>query len=374
MRKLLLALTLLAPSLPAAESLSREEAAAEIARVHAELVASSRKERLAELEAKSITIGDKTMRWLEKTFGDAPAGGRSLWISMHGGGQAPARVNDQQWQNQIRLYQPAEGIYLAPRAPTDNWNLWHEGHIDDLFARLIENMAALRGVNPDRVYLMGYSAGGDGVWQLAPRMADRFAAASMMAGHPNEAKLDGLRNLPFGIFMGGDDAAFKRNEVAAERARQLGALAAADPGGYTHLSRIYPGLGHWMNLKDAEAVPWMAQHRRQPWPKKIVWLQDDRTHDRFYWLKLAGDAKPKAGQRMTAVVEGQDITLDGDVPAGLRLWLSDALLDLDQPVTVRTGKGQPAQYEVRRSKDLIRRALTERLDPAACPVAEIILP
>ena len=66
MRMLLLALVLLAPSLHAAESLSREEAAAEIARVHAELVESSRKERLAELEAKSITIGDKTMRWLEK--------------------------------------------------------------------------------------------------------------------------------------------------------------------------------------------------------------------------------------------------------------------------------------------------------------------
>ena len=35
-------------------------------------------------------------------------------------------------------------------------------------------------VDPNRVYLLGYSAGGDGVYQLAPRMADRFAAASMM--------------------------------------------------------------------------------------------------------------------------------------------------------------------------------------------------
>ena len=63
------------------------------------------------------------MRYLEKVFGDAPEGGRSLWISMHGGGGAPARVNDGQWKNQIKLYQPKEGIYVAPRAPTDTWNL-----------------------------------------------------------------------------------------------------------------------------------------------------------------------------------------------------------------------------------------------------------
>ena len=78
-------------------------------------------------------------------------------------GNAPARVNDGQWENQKRLYRPKEGIYLAPRAPTNTWNLWHQGHIDPMFMRLIENLVALQEVNPNRVYLMGYSAGGDGV-------------------------------------------------------------------------------------------------------------------------------------------------------------------------------------------------------------------
>ena len=90
---------------------------------------------------------------------------------MHGGGGAPRRVNESQWENQIKLgkaYKPAAGLYVAPRAPTDSWNLWHEGHIDPLFDRLIQNMIVFEGVDPDRVYLMGYSAGGDGVYQLAP--------------------------------------------------------------------------------------------------------------------------------------------------------------------------------------------------------------
>ena len=226
--------------------------------------------RTAEMKDNLITLGDKQMRLLTRVFGTPPPGGRSLWISLHGGGGAPAQVNDQQWQNQIRLYEPAEGLYIAPRAPTNHWNLWHEGHIDDLFDRLIEDCVLLAGVNPDKVYLMGYSAGGDGVYQLAPRMADRFAAAAMMAGHPGNASPLGLRNLPFAIFAGAEDGAYRRNKVAAEWGAKLDTLAGQNPGAYPHRLNIYPGLGHWMERKDAEAVPWMAKLTRNPWPEKVV--------------------------------------------------------------------------------------------------------
>src|SRR6185295_3610744 len=106
---------------------------------------------------------------------------------------------------QIDLYKPAEGLYIAPRAPTNAWNLWHEAPMDALLDRLIEDAIVFGGVNPDRVYLMGYSAGGDGVYQLGPRMADRWAAAAMMAGHPNEASPLGLRNIGFAIQVGAND-------------------------------------------------------------------------------------------------------------------------------------------------------------------------
>jgi predicted esterase len=329
--------------------------------------------RIAELKEQSITLGDHTMRWLEKTFGEAPAGGRSLWISMHGGGEAPERVNTQQWQNQIRLYQPEEGIYLAPRAPTDKWNLWHQEHIDPLFARLIESMVAFRGVNPNRIYLMGYSAGGDGVWQLAPRMADRFAAAAMMAGHPNEASLLGLRNLPFAIFMGENDAAHKRNIVAAEKSAELAELHKADPAGYTHLSRIYPGLGHWMELKDAEALPWMAKFTRNPWPKKIVWFQDDVVHHRFYWLRLPDGTAVKE-QKITAEIDGRTIRLNGDVPAGMKILLADDLLDLDAPLEIRINGGEPISATPVRTLATIRAEMADRLDPSATPTAVVVCP
>ncbi len=330
----------------------------------------SLQERKAELDAKVIKAAGKEMKFLEKVFGEAKEGERSLWISMHGGGGAPARVNDQQWQNQIRLYAPAEGVVVAPRAPTNTWNLWHQGHIDDLFQRLIENMVAVRGVNPNKIYLMGYSAGGDGVYQLAPRMADRFAAASMMAGHPNDANPLGLRNLPFMIFMGGKDAAYKRNKIAAEWGEKLEKLRAGDSGGYRHKVTIYKELGHWMNGKDREALPWMAKNTRNPWPKKVVWCQSNRTHDRFYWLSVPKD-QAKGGQVIEAAVIGQKIEIKAEGIGQVTLRLSDELLSLDKEVIVIVNGAEKFRGKVTRSVEAIWSSYQERLDPAVAAAAQL---
>lgn len=329
--------------------------------------------RQQEIENKIIKAAGKELKYMEKTFGDAEDGKKSLWISMHGGGGAPKRVNDQQWQNQIRLYSPEEGIVIAPRAPTDTWNLWHEGHIDDLFDRLIENYVLLRGVDPNRIFLMGYSAGGDGVYQLAPRMADRFAAASMMAGHPNDASPLGLRNLPFMIFMGGKDGAYKRNQVAAEWKVKLADLQQADPEGYTHKVTIYPDFGHWMNGEDRAALPWMFSRTRNAWPKKIVWHQSNRTHDRFYWLAVpAGTAK--GGQTITAEIKGQEIVIQtSDELHQLTLRLSDQLLNLDEPIQVTVNGKEIFSGKVKRSVQAIWNSLGERLDPESVATSTLDL-
>ena len=318
-------------------------------------------ERKNEVEKKVVKAAGKEIKYLERVFGDAPYTERSLWISLHGGGGAPPEVNDQQWRNQIQLYQPKEGIYIAPRAPTDTWNLWHEGHIDDLLARLIENMVTVRGVNPNKVYLMGYSAGGDGVYQLAPRMADRFAAAAMMAGHPNDANPLGLRNLPFMIFMGGDDAAYDRNKVAAKWGVKLDELQKDDPKGYDHKTTIYEGLGHWMKRKDAEALPWMAKRERNPWPRKIVWHQSGRTHDRFYWLAMP-EGTAKKGQTIWAEVEGQTIRITADDVNALDLRLNDFLINLDQEITVIVNGEETFKGKVNRTTEAIYYSMLERFD------------
>ena len=293
------------------------------------------RERAAEMEAGEIQSGELTMPFSYRVFGEPEENGRRLYISMHGGGGAPARVNDRQWENQKQLYEPEEGVYLAPRAPTDTWNLWHQGHIDGMFQRLIENLVIFEGVDPNRVNLMGYSAGGDGVYQVAPRMADRFAAAAMMAGHPNEARPLGLRNIPFAIYVGGLDSGYNRNKVAEDWGQKLKALQQADPEGYQHLVTIYPEKGHWMDREDASAVPWMAEFERNPVPRRIVWWQDDVTHDAFYWLKV-NEEQRQAGVLVEAGIDGQTVSVTSDELDELIILLDDRLLDLDRPVRIQS--------------------------------------
>ena len=289
--------------------------------------------RADEMKRQSLKLGPHEMRFFHRTFGKKPDDGWSLYISMHGGGGVPARVNDGQWENQKRLYQLDEGIYVAPRAPTNTWNLWHQGHIDGLFERLITNFIVFEDVNPDRVYLTGYSAGGDGVYQLAPRMADQFASAAMMAGHPNETSPAGLRNLPFTIHVGEKDAGYRRNAVAQDWQKKLADLRAKDPDGYPHHVEIHKGKGHWMDRQDAVALKWMAEFKRNRHPQRIVWKQDDVTHDRFYWLSVE-PADVKARGQIVASRDGQTINIETEDASGVTVLLNDDVVDLDKEVVI----------------------------------------
>jgi hypothetical protein len=293
------------------------------------------KDREAEIKNGKLEIGKHSMPIFLKTFGTEPKEGWSLWISLHGGGGAPKAVNDSQWENQKRLYRLEEGIYAVPRAPTNTWNLWHESHIDALFDRLIEDLIVLKHVDPDRVYIMGYSAGGDGVYQLAPRMADAFAAAAMMAGHPNDASWLGLRNVAFAVQAGELDSAYNRNKVAKQWIDKLDELQKADPKGYVHYGKIHEGKSHWMDREDAKVLPWMAEKRRNPVPDRVVWKQSSTTHDRLYWLALPKGELPVAGSLVTAKRDGQTITVEtADKVERLLIRLDDRMVDLDRPVKI----------------------------------------
>ncbi|MCP4377279.1 MAG: hypothetical protein GY794_14020 [bacterium] len=327
-----------------------------------------RQTRAAEMKSRILTVKGAKMPFYYSVTGKAPKNGRSLYISMHGGGGAPKRVNDSQWHNQKRLYKVPEGIYLAPRAPSDAWNMWHKAHIDTLFDRLIENLVVLENVDPNRVYLLGYSAGGDGVYRLGPRMADRWAAVSMMAGHPGDSSAENLRNTPFSIHVGERDAAYKRNKVAREWGDKLDKLQKGDPKGYVHWTKIYKGKGHWMNREDAAAIPWMSKYTRNPLPTTLVWRQD--SHPRFYWLATG---KLQKGTVVRAKRRGQTIDLQTDKTSQLIIRLNDKMLDLDKLVTV-TSKGK-ILHEARfvRTIGTLAKTIAQRGDPSSIFSAEIII-
>ena len=313
------------------------------------------------LENETFKRGRLQMKFKAITYGEKPADGRSLYISMHGGGATHKRVNDQQWDNQIRLYKPEEGVYVAPRAPWDDWNMWFKPGMDEFFEMLIQAAVATMDVNPDKVYLMGYSAGGDGVWRMAPRMADRWAAASMMAGHPGEALQVSLRNTPFMIWMGENDSAYDRNKLAVKHGAIMDSLQQADNEGYIHETHIIKGKGHWMDRVDAAAVPWMAQYKRNPYPNKIVWRQEEVTRPAFYWLSVPEkECRHKA--MVVAEIDKNVINISESDYSRLTIYFNDDMVDLNKPVVVNYKGKKVFKGKLLRTIANMARTLDERDD------------
>ncbi len=350
--------------------LSKAEAEEALTALKKEWRSEMAKKVKSDWEAKSFTINGQTMKFWHKTYGNVPEGGHSLYISLHGGGSAPASVNDGQWENQKVLYSPAEGVYVAPRAPYDDWDMWFKPLLDQFYARLILMYQVEMNINPNKVYLMGYSAGGDGVWRMAPRMADSWAAASMMAGHPGDISMLNLRNTPFMIWCGALDSAYNRNEECRKKTVELDSLHNADPEGYIHENHIVEGKEHWMDRVDAAAVPWMAAFTRNPYPSKIVWQQEEVLRSTFYWIEAPST---ELARRKTVRLEtsGNTINISECDYSTLTLWLNDSIADLDGEITVNFKGTQVFKGKAARTSANIKANLYSRGDPSYAFPAKI---
>jgi hypothetical protein len=341
--------------------LSCEDAKSLAASMSEDWIASTREVYASAIADNVFRYNGLKLKIFAQTYGEKPADGRSLYISMHGGGGTDPGTNDGQWDNQKGLYQPEEGVYVAPRAPWNEWNMWFKAGLDELFEQLIQAAVATWDVNPDKVYLMGYSAGGDGAYKMAPRMADRWAAASMMAGHPNGASMLSLRNTPFSIWVGANDSSYNRNTVAAEYGKILDDLQAADPDGYIHSTHIVAGKGHWMDNEDRAAVPWMAQFKRNPYPNKIVWRQAEVKRTSFYWLSIDPE-EYKNEATIIAEIDGNTINVSKCDYKYVYFHLNDKMVDLDKPVVIIFNDSEVFNGMLKRSRANMESSLEARGD------------
>ena len=98
-------------------------------------------------------------------------------------------------------------------------------------------------VDPNRIYLTGYSAGGDGIYHMGPRMPDYLAGVAMMAGHPNKVNILNVRNIGFSVQVGGNDDAYNRANEGIKYSRMLGQLK-QNYGGYENMCKIHQGSPH----------------------------------------------------------------------------------------------------------------------------------
>jgi hypothetical protein len=326
-----------------------------------------------EFEAKKVSTPERTSQYLWREVGKKPAGGWPLVIAMHGGGGAPKAVNDSQWKRMFERYyheHPEAGgyIYLALRAPNDEWNGFYDDAICPLVARLIQQFVLFKDVDPDRVVALGASHGGYGAFVIGPKMPDRFAAVHASASAPTDGETHGenLRNLRFTFMVGERDTAYGRAERCQRFAKLLDTWR-GESGGYPGAFEWKPGVGH--SVPDRDKVAELISVRRNAHPSRVVWIQSDPVLKNFYWLEAS---KPVDGGRVEASIRDNHLTIEARDQEGINLWLDTPLVDLSGSLTIEKD-GQSRVLPLDANLETFCRSLEERSDPALAAPARVQL-
>jgi predicted peptidase len=170
-----------------------------------------------------------------------PATRLPLILFLHGSGERgddPAAIKQWGLPRELETRPAFPGWVLSPLCPANlRWT-----DLDAEVMALLDAVLDATQADPRRVYLTGFSMGGQGAWHLAVAHPDRFAAVAPVAGRIPPAsdflaRLCVLRQTPVWVFHGEQDE-FVPTENSEIIARTLQAC-----GGQVRLT-VYAGLGH----------------------------------------------------------------------------------------------------------------------------------
>ena len=147
-------------------------------------------------------------------------------------------------------------VVVSPQCPAgERWNVF-------ALEALLDQVMRDHRIDPDRVYLTGLSMGGFGVWGLALRNPDRYAAIIPICGGGEARYAAALRDLPVWAFHGDRDEI-----VALQRSQEMvDAIRAA--GGSPRFT-VYPGVAHdsWTaTYENPDVFTWLLEQRRAARP------------------------------------------------------------------------------------------------------------
>ncbi|MBQ7354470.1 MAG: hypothetical protein IJW62_03010, partial [Clostridia bacterium] len=151
-------------AIKAARELVWEEYAAKIADK-----SPNRKKEIRKNQTTKIKIGGTTMKVMTRVVGSAPKAGYPLFLVYNGVGyNTDGQMNESQWSGMAERYDDVPGIYCSIRSVSDNESSGQIFSTDiswQFYDRIIENCILYMKANPKQVYIVGYSAGGNGVYQ-----------------------------------------------------------------------------------------------------------------------------------------------------------------------------------------------------------------
>jgi pimeloyl-ACP methyl ester carboxylesterase len=307
-----------------------------------------------------------------KNVGTRPAQGWPLFIAMHGGGGAPKQVNDSQWKQMQRYYKdhPEVGgyLYLALRAPNDTWNGFYDNYVYPLIDNLILQFRLFGDIDPDKVFIMGYSHGGYGAYAIGPKMPDRFAAIHASAAAATDGETTGktLRTTPFTVMVGELDTMYGRYERNQKFKEQIEQLRGGRADIYPVTITIVKGNGHG-GLPDRDKIKDMYPAVRNPVPRELTWLMTDGVVRDFFWLHVA---QPGKQQEILASCQNNRFVITANAGVTSATVLMDTrLVDFNKPVEIELN-GAIVKRRFAPGLKTMCETLAQRGDPAYAFSAE----
>jgi predicted esterase len=331
--------------------------------------------RRSEFNNRELSFGQVKMKFTLERIGSKIGRGYPLYIALHGGGETNKNLNDSQWIDMQSYYKNGikNGIYIAPRGVRDTWDTHFNPESFPLYDRLIEDAIAFEEVDPDKVYILGFSAGGDGVYGITTRMTDRFAAANMSAGHHNNVSLLNLFNMPIFLQVGENDVNFNRNKETAKYGKLLENHKIEYNGGYVNKVYIHKDKGHnfgdntflpqniisdyikWLDANDSStiqdntnAITAVSSFYRVAYPQKVVWDLSTRASlrsiDANYWLRV--NKSVSKGKIVASYDKNINmISIEStDLNDTLTILINNSMLDLTKKISVQID-GQSLTYQ-----------------------------
>jgi predicted peptidase len=236
----------------------------------------TQKKPAADFEARAFTdAAGRRLRYrlLSPDGYETSTATHPLLVFLHGAGQR-GYDNEAQLAHGKSLMQTAARRYgcfvLVPQCPSGGW--WAGRHWSDpqrclaedpsetmeLLLQVIARLEKEYRIDASRLYIMGLSMGGFGVWDAIERWPDRFAAAVPICGGGDQGKAASIAQLPIWVFHGQRDPV-----VPADLSREMvSALKAA--GGNPRYTE-FAGVGHnsWTPaFHERELLKWLTAQKR----------------------------------------------------------------------------------------------------------------
>ncbi|MCI0514421.1 prolyl oligopeptidase family serine peptidase [candidate division KSB1 bacterium] len=260
---------------------------------------------------------------------------------------------DESDQEAKRCMPPLDDVPYIVLSPNGYGTMGYEGLAEDDIFRTLQEVQQDYNIDADRIYLTGLSMGGNGTWLLALRHPHLFAAIAPVCGYvdyslapenpnptPDEQRflelvnpihlVENLQHIPIKIFHGAADEV-----VPVEHSRRM----------YQKLTQLgnaveyteYPEVGHaaWEPAyEEASIFDEFEPFKRQAAPPTIRFKTNSLRYNQAYWLRI--DAYEAIYQMMeiSASIQANRVTIQGQNIRSFSLKLDPALIDFGQPLRI----------------------------------------